>query len=93
MPLDDKPPNSEPIGGQKIVRYTRQIALGTQIPFTLVGSVVFAGFLGHLLDQWLHTGPWLMTALGTVGFISGTFQVIRKLKAQGSGSTDGTRPS
>ena len=74
--------DSTPTGAQKIVRYSRQAAIAMEIPFTLAGSVLLAGFLGYLLDNWLHTSPWLMTALGTFGFVTGTWQVIHKVKTR-----------
>lgn len=74
-------------------RYSTQAALALEVPFTMVGAVVFAGFVGYLLDKWLHTGPWLMAVLGAIGFVGGTREVIRKLTTQGSGPKDGTKPS
>jgi F0F1-type ATP synthase assembly protein I len=93
--VDDQPNDNDstPTGAQTAVRYSRQAALAMEIPFTLAGSVIFAGFLGYLLDRWLHTAPWLMTALGAFGFITGTWQVIHKVKMRGNGSTNGTKPS
>jgi len=84
--------NFSPTGAQRIVRYSRQAAIAMEIPFTLAGSVVVAGFLGYLLDAWLHTSPWLMTALGALGFVTGTWQVIHKVKMRGFGPTNG-KPS
>ena len=56
-----------------------QSALAMELPFTLVGAVVFAGLVGYLLDKWLHTAPWLMVALGGLGFVAGVREVIRRL--------------
>jgi len=56
-----------------------QSALAMELPFTLVGAVLFAGAIGFFLDKWLHTKPWLMLALGIVGFIGGVREVIRRL--------------
>ena len=93
--MDDQPNDndSSSTGAQRMVRYSRQAAIAMEIPFTLCGSVVIAGFFGYLLDQWLHTSPWLMTAVGALGFITGTWQVIHKVKMRGTGSSDDTRPS
>jgi F0F1-type ATP synthase assembly protein I len=85
--------DSSPTGAQRMVRYSRQAAIAMEIPFTLAGSVMVAGFFGYWLDQWLHSSPWLMTGLGAFGFITGMWQVIHKVKMRGSGSSDGTRPS
>jgi len=88
MPLDDKAKPSEPtpIAAQKVVRYSRQAALGMELPFTLVGTVVFGGFIGYLLDKWLHTGPWLMAVFGAIGFVGGVREVIRRLSVEGNGN-------
>ena len=87
MPLNDKPeaPEETPRGAQKVVRYSRQAALGMELPFTMVGTVVFGGFIGYLLDKWLHTGPWLMTVFGAIGFVGGVREVIRRLSIEESG--------
>lgn len=53
-----------------------------ELPFTLVGAVLFAGAIGFFLDKWLHTKPWLMLALGILGFIGGVREVIRRLPAK-----------
>jgi F0F1-type ATP synthase assembly protein I len=85
MLVDDQNDNdAAPTGAQRMVRYSRQAAIAMEIPFTLAGSVILAGFFGYMLDQWLHTAPWLMTALGTLGFIAGTWQVIHKVKMRGT---------
>ena len=92
MPFDEKPKSSEPTptGAQKVVRYSRQAALGMELPFTLVGTVVFGGFIGYLLDKWLHTGPWLMAVFGAIGFVGGVREVIRRLSLDEN--TNGGKP-
>jgi F0F1-type ATP synthase assembly protein I len=90
---DQEEDGTSPTGAQRIVRYSRQAAIAMEIPFTLAGSVMIAGFFGYLLDGWLHTSPWLMTGLGALGFFTGTWQVIHKVKMRGTGSSDGTRQS
>ncbi|HVO58475.1 MAG TPA: AtpZ/AtpI family protein [Dongiaceae bacterium] len=56
-----------------------QSALAMELPFTLVGAVVFGGLLGYFLDRWLHTAPWLMLVLGGLGFAGGVREVLRRL--------------
>ena len=63
-----------------------QLAVAMELPFTLVGAVVFAGLLGYFLDRWLHTGPWLMLVFGAMGFIAGVREVLRRLPADSGGS-------
>lgn len=73
------------------IGYTTQIGLAMEVPFTIAGSAVFAGLLGYLLDRWLHTGPWLMITLGTLGFIGGTREAILRLSKQGAGRANGNK--
>ena len=81
---DDKNLESSPgtQSEQKRVKdFGNQSALAMELPFTLVGAVVFAGLLGYFLDKWLHTGPWLMVVFGGLGFVAGVREVIRRLPA------------
>jgi ATP synthase protein I len=95
--VDDQPndPKSTPPGTRLVsrFRYSAQMASAMEVPFTIVAATVLGGFLGYLLDKWLHTGPWLMAGFGAIGFVAGTREVIRRLAPRGSGPTDGNRPS
>jgi ATP synthase protein I len=62
--------------------YANQTALAMELPFTLVGAVVFGGLLGYFLDKWLHTAPWLLVIFGGLGFVAGVREVIRRLPAK-----------
>lgn len=78
---DEKDQESLPAGqGNKRAKdYANSTALALELPFTLVGAVIFAGLVGYLLDKWLHTKPVLMLILGVVGLIGGVREVIRRL--------------
>jgi F0F1-type ATP synthase assembly protein I len=81
---DDKKlevPPSAP-SDKRVRDFGNQSALAMELPFTLVGAVVFGGLLGYFLDKWLHTGPWLMMVLGGLGFVAGIREVIRRLPAK-----------
>ena len=67
---------------KRVKDFGSQSALAMELPFTLVGAVLFAGATGFFLDKWLHTKPWLMLALGILGFIGGVREVIRRLPAK-----------
>lgn len=71
-------PQSAP-SDKRVQDFGNQSALAMELPFTLVGAVVFGGLLGYFLDKWLHTGPWLMMVLGGLGFVAGIREVIRRL--------------
>jgi ATP synthase protein I len=62
--------------------------IALELPFTLVGAVVVGGAIGYFLDKWLHTTPWLMVVIGSLGFFGGVREVLRRLPADG-GSNDG----
>lgn len=49
--------------------------LAIETAFITVGSVI----LGHTLDGWLGTAPWLTMGLTTVGFLAGLVVLIRGL--------------
>lgn len=75
---DDSQKNSEP-AQKRVQKFGNQSALAMELPFTLVGAVIFGGFLGYLLDKWLHTSPWFLIVLGGLGFFAGVREVIRRL--------------
>jgi len=81
---DDKKntdPQSSPIL-EKTKQVTNDSATAMELPFTLVGAVVFGGLLGYFLDKWLHTSPWLLVVFGGLGFVAGVREVIRRLPAK-----------
>jgi len=58
----------------------RQSAVAMELPFTIVAAIVFPGFLGYLVDKWLHTAPWLMIAGGALGFLSSIVDIARRYR-------------
>lgn len=83
MPDDkkDSDPQASPIL-EKTKQVTNDSAIAMELPFTLVGAVVFGGLLGYFLDKWLHTAPWLLVVFGGLGFVAGVREVIRRLPAK-----------
>jgi len=83
---DDKNLETQPVtrhNSQKRVKdFGNQSALAMELPFTLVGAVLFGGLVGFLLDRWLHTRPWLMFVFGALGFFAGVREVIRRLPSK-----------
>jgi F0F1-type ATP synthase assembly protein I len=71
--MSDDNPQKRPAG------FARQFALATELPFLFVGAVVVGGVIGHLLDRWWHTAPWLMIVGGTLGFAVGLRDLLRRL--------------
>ena len=56
-----------------------QYATALELPIVLVSAIVVGGFLGYLLDRWLHTKPVFMLILGGVGFYVGVRDVLRRV--------------
>ena len=83
MPDDkkDSDPQASPIL-EKTKQVTNDSAIAMELPFTLVGAVVFGGLLGYFLDKWLHTTPWLLVVFGGLGFVAGVREVIHRLPAK-----------
>jgi F0F1-type ATP synthase assembly protein I len=80
--MTDDPNDSPKLSkSEKVIRdMTRQSALAMELPFTIVGAIILAGFLGYLADRWLHTSPWLMIVGGAVGFASSLIDIVRRYR-------------
>jgi len=80
MPEDPNNP-PKPSRTEKVIRdMTKQSALAMELPFTIVGAIILAGFLGYLADRWLRTAPWLMIVGGALGFASSLFDIARRYR-------------
>jgi len=80
MPGDPKDSEKE-TKEQKAARdMTMQTGLAMELPFTIVGSILLGGFLGYLLDRWLHTSPWFLIAGGAFGFVSIIIEIVRRFR-------------
>lgn len=67
--------------------FGRQAALAMELPFLIAGGAIAGGFIGYLLDKYLHTTPYLMLLIGAVGFAAGLRDLLRRLdKQDGPGS-------
>lgn len=78
---------SEPNGSEKLTKaqkdardMTIKTGLAMELPFTIVGSVLLGGFLGYLLDRWLHTLPWFLIAGGAFGFAGVIIEIARRFR-------------
>jgi len=59
--------------------FSRQFSMALELPFILVAAVGVGGVAGYFLDRWLHTKPFLMLIFGTLGFIGGLRDMLRRL--------------
>ena len=86
MPSDNNESNSKNSNLTPAEReaggFSRQFAMAMELPFILVASVGVGGLVGFFLDRWLHTKPFLMLLLGTLGFIGGLRDVLRRTAKQ-----------
>jgi len=76
-------PNDSPklLKSEKVASdVTKESALAMELPFTIVGAIVLAGFLGYLVDKWLHTWPWLTIVGGGLGFASSLIDIARRYR-------------
>jgi ATP synthase protein I len=84
MPSDNKEPidsNRTP-AEREAGGFSRQFAMAMELPLILVASVGVGGLAGFFLDRWLHTKPLLMLVFGTLGFIGGLRDMLRRLAKQ-----------
>jgi F0F1-type ATP synthase assembly protein I len=93
MPSDSKPDKTESPKPelQKVQSTSTQLAIAMELPFTLVGAIVFGGALGYFLDRWLHTRVIFTLVLGGLGFFAGVREVVRRLPGSGTGKDNGSK--
>ncbi|HEV2196415.1 MAG TPA: AtpZ/AtpI family protein [Candidatus Acidoferrum sp.] len=65
-----------------------QLSSAMELPFTFVAAVAVGGLIGYFLDQWLHTGPWLMVVFGGLGFAGGILEIARRFRPKDSSRSD-----
>jgi F0F1-type ATP synthase assembly protein I len=63
-----------------------QVASATELPFVLVACVALGGVLGIGIDRLLHCGPVGVLVGGTLGFVAGVREVLRRVSKGASGS-------
>jgi len=80
--MTDDPNNAPKLTkSEKVIRdMTKQSALAMELPFTIVGAIILAGFLGYLVDKWLHTWPWLTIVGGALGFAGSLIDIVRRYR-------------
>ena len=58
------------------VRYAKYGA----IAFEFIGSIAAGVFIGHALDRWLGTDPWLVLAMIIAGTVIGFYRMVQILR-------------
>jgi F0F1-type ATP synthase assembly protein I len=49
------------------------VAMALELPGSIVGGII----IGHLLDEYFKTAPWLMMALTILGFTAACIRLVR----------------
>lgn len=90
MPSDDKSDKNDSLSPslRKVQTTSTQLSSAMELPFTFVAAVAVGGLIGYFLDQWLHTGPWLMVVFGGLGFAGGILEIARRFRPKDSSSND-----
>jgi ATP synthase protein I len=80
--MTDDPNNEPKLSNSEKVNsdMAKQSALAMELPLTIVGAILLAGFLGYLFDKWLHTSPWIMIVGGALGFAASLFDIARRYR-------------
>jgi len=77
-------------GGQADRRWLRQVGVFSGVGLTLVISTVLGLWVGHALDGWLGTSPWL-TLVGLLFGIAAGFVNLFRVVGVFDGERDRTR--
>jgi F0F1-type ATP synthase assembly protein I len=80
MADDPNAPQQETKAEKEARDMTVKTGLAMELPFTIVGSILLGGFLGFLLDRWLHTSPGFLIAGGMFGFIGIIIEIVRRFR-------------
>jgi len=67
---------------QQVAGFSRQFAMAMDLPFVIVSAIAVGGLIDFFLDRGLHSKPYLMLALGFLGFFGGLREVLRRLDKQ-----------
>jgi ATP synthase protein I len=60
----------------------RKIAEWSSLGLMLPSSIAVGLFFGYVLDNWLHTHPWMLLIFTILGIVSGLLSLFRALKKQ-----------
>lgn len=72
--------------GIPFAKYARYLAIGLEIPSTIVGSLI----VGYLIDRQFATAPWFTVGASVLGFFGAVFRLTQYLKyfSQGQDKSD-----
>jgi F0F1-type ATP synthase assembly protein I len=70
-------PREKSSGAPKFPLISRKAGILVAIALELPGSIVGGIIIGHLLDQYFKTAPWLMMTLTILGFTAACIRLVR----------------
>jgi F0F1-type ATP synthase assembly protein I len=56
--------------------------MAIELPIVLIGCIAVGGWLGYLMDRWLHKDSIFTLILGGLGFAAGIIEVLRRLSGE-----------
>lgn len=56
--------------------------MAIELPIVLIGSIAIGGWLGYLMDHWLHRDSIFTLIFGALGFAAGILEVLRRLSRE-----------
>jgi F0F1-type ATP synthase assembly protein I len=45
--------------------------------YTLIGAIIFLGFIGYVIDQWRGTSPWFLLGGLLIGIFVGFYELAK----------------
>jgi ATP synthase protein I len=67
--------------GESTARTIRTIGALSAVGFAFVLAIVMGFWIGHTLDGWLGTSPWLSLVFFFLGLAAGVLNVFRTVRA------------
>ena len=58
----------------------RRLAEASSVGLNLPASIAVGLFFGYMLDNWLHTAPWMLLIFLVLGIVSGLLSLYRAMK-------------
>lgn len=64
--------------------------MAIELPIVLIGSIAIGGWLGYMMDHWLHKESIFTLIFGGLGFAAGILEVLRRLSKEESREEKGS---
>ncbi len=74
--------------GESTAKTIRTIGALSAVGFAFVLAIVLGFWMGHTLDGWLGTSPWLSLVFFFLGLAAGMLNVFRTMKSVSQDSNE-----